>query len=173
MSTDTSLAHAVGRELAEELTQAMSRIRHCLDQLTDEQVWQRTSEDRNSIGNLMLHLAGNARQWIISGLGGAPDHRYRPAEFSHRDFILRTQLLAALQTTLDEAKAVLERTTPEEWLRPRRVQSYEVTGLGAAISSVAHFRGHTQEIIHITRDLLGERYRFAFVPKTSEQGAPV
>jgi hypothetical protein len=173
MSTNTNLAATVGRELAEELAQAMLRIRHCLDQLTDEQVRQRTSEDRNCIGNLLLHLAGNVRQWIISGVGGAADRRNRPAEFAHRDFVPKAQLLADLETTLDEATAVLQRTTTDDWLRVRRVQSFEVTGLGAAISSVAHFRGHTQEIIHMTRDFLGERYRFAFVPKTPEQGAPV
>jgi uncharacterized damage-inducible protein DinB len=173
MSTDTNLANTVGRELAEELSQAMSRIRHCVEQLSDEQVWQRTSEDRNSIANLLLHLAGNIRQWIIAGVGGAPDRRNRPAEFAHREFIPSEQLLATLQATVDEAKAVLERTTAEEWLRGRRIQGFEETGLGAAIGSVAHFRGHTQEITHIARDLLGERYRFAFVPKTPEQGAPV
>jgi hypothetical protein len=172
MHTDTDLASAVGRELAEELAQAMSRIRHCLDQLTEEQLWQRTSQDRNSVGNLLLHLSGNVRQWIISGVGGAPDRRNRPAEFSHRDSVPKAQLLAALQATVDEATAVLRRTTAQEWLRGRRVQGFEVTGLGAAISSVAHFRGHTQEIIHMTRSILGERYRFAFVPKTPEQGAP-
>ncbi len=173
MSTDTNLAHAVGRELAEELSQAMSRIGHCVEQLSDEQLWQRTSEERNSIANLMLHLAGNVRQWIIAGVGGAPDRRNRPAEFAHREHISREQLLAALQVTVDEARAVLEGTTAEEWVRVRRVQGYEETGLGAAISSVAHFRGHTQEITHVARDLLGERYRFAFVPRTPEQGAPV
>jgi uncharacterized damage-inducible protein DinB len=170
---NTNLAATVGRELAEELASAMSRIRHCVDQLSDEQLWQRTSEERNSIGNLLLHLAGNVRQWIISGVGGTPDRRNRPAEFAHRDFVPKAQLLTALQTTLDEASAVLQSTTTEDWLRARRVQSFDVTGLAAAISSVAHFRGHTQEIIHMTRDFLGERYRFAFVPKTPEQGAPV
>jgi hypothetical protein len=172
MTTNTNLAATVGRELAAELDSAMSRIRHCVDQLTDEQLWQRTSEDRNSIGNLLLHLGGNVRQWIVSGVGGAPDRRNRPAEFAHRDFIPGVQLLADLQATLDEATAVLEHTTEEEWQRVRRVQGFEVTGLGAAISSVAHFRGHTQEIIHIARDFLGGRYQFAFVPKSPEQGAP-
>jgi hypothetical protein len=173
MHTDTDLATAVGRELAEELSQAMTRIRHCLDQLTDEQIWQRTSQDRNSIGNLLLHLSGNVRQWIISGVGGAPDRRNRPAEFAHRDLVPMAQLLANLQATTAEAAAVLQRTAAPEWLRVRRVQGFEETGLGAAIGSVAHFRGHTQEIIHMTRDVLGERYQFAFVPKTPEQGAPV
>ena len=68
----------------QELTNAFDRIRHCLGQLSDEQVWQRESEAMNSIGNLILHLCGNVRQWIVSGIGGAKDVRQRPNEFSER-----------------------------------------------------------------------------------------
>ena len=35
------------------------------------------NEASNSIGNLILHLCGNARQWIIAGVGGAADTRQR------------------------------------------------------------------------------------------------
>jgi hypothetical protein len=61
--------------------------------------------------------------------------------------------------------------TPEDWMRIRRIQAHDVTGFAAALHSVAHFRGHTQEIIHMTRAQLGDRYRFAWVPATPEQGA--
>jgi hypothetical protein len=62
------LAMSVGKELGMAIGNALDRMRYCLDQLTDEQVWQRPAPDMNSIGNLLLHLAGNVRQWIISGL---------------------------------------------------------------------------------------------------------
>jgi hypothetical protein len=168
---DDILANAIGRELTAELSDALERIGHCLEQLTDAQVWHR-ADDRNSIGNLLLHLGGNVRQWIVSGLGGVADDRDRPAEFARRDLIPTTQLLADLRATCEQAKKVLTAMTAEQWLRGQRIQGFEVTGLGAAIGSVAHFRGHAQEIVHKTRDLLGERYRFAWVPATPEQGAP-
>jgi hypothetical protein len=168
---DKSLADALGRELGAELSDALERIRHCLEQLSEEQVWWREAEDRNSIGNLLLHLAGNVRQWIIAGLGGTPDERDRPAEFAERRHVSKVDLWAGLGSTVAQARAVLCARSAEDWLRVRRVQGFEVTGLGAAISSVAHFRGHTQEIVHLTRTLLGERYRFAWVPATAEQGA--
>jgi Protein of unknown function (DUF1572) len=169
---DTDLERAVGRELAHELTQALERIRHCLDQLTDEQVWRRPAEGMNSVGNLLLHLNGNVRQWIVSGLGGAPDDRDRLAEFAACGPIPKEELCDTLHATVEEAKAVLAAQAAADWLRVRRIQGFEVSGLGAAIDSVAHFRGHTQEIVHVTRTLLGERYRFAWTPTTPEQGAP-
>jgi uncharacterized damage-inducible protein DinB len=167
----SSLSETLSHELADELTQALGRIKHCLDQLTDAQVWQRPAEKMNSIGNLLLHLAGNVRQWIVSGVGGARDNRRRQAEFDERGPISRTDLWNKLQATIAEAIAALAKPDADEWQRVRRIQGFEVTGLGAAVHSVAHFRGHTQEIIHQTRTLLGDSYRFAFVPTTKEQGA--
>ena len=73
------------RALCDELAAALGRVAHCLGQLTDEQVWWRPGPDRNAIGNLVLHLAGNLNQLIGSGVGGRPDDRDRPAEFAARE----------------------------------------------------------------------------------------
>jgi hypothetical protein len=173
MTMSTSLAEALGRELHTELSDALARIGHCLEQLTDEQVWHRPAEGMYSIANLLLHLAGNIRQWLVAGLGGTQDTRDRPAEFAARGGVARAHLWADLQTAVAEAGAVLVAQSDADWLRVRGVQGFEVTGVGAAVNSVAHFRGHTQEIVHQTRALLGPRYRFAWVPASKEQGAAV
>jgi len=160
MIHEQQLAAAVGTEAARELRGAFNAMRHYLDQLTDEQLWQRAADDRNSIGNLMLHLSGNVRQWIVAGIGGAGDIRDRPAEFAERGPISKDVLLARLVEVIGEAEAVLAAVTPADLVRVRAIQGYEVTGLRAIFSSVTHFRGHTQEIVHMTRDFLGGAYRF-------------
>ena len=68
--TSDQLAAALSTAASGALTKAVQQITHCLDQLTDEQVWWRPSESMNSIGNLILHLCGNLRQWIVAGIGG-------------------------------------------------------------------------------------------------------
>jgi len=165
------LAGAVTAAASDELEKALDRVKHCLNQLTDKQVWQRESEAMNSIGNLILHLCGNLRQWIVAGLGGAADVRDRPAEFAERGPVPKVELLRALGTIVNEAKAVLGRLTARQLVEVRRIQGFDVTGLGAIFSSVPHFRGHTQEIIHMTRVQLGDAYQFAWTPTTPEQGA--
>jgi hypothetical protein len=155
------LAHSVTKEAANELRSALDRIKHCLNQLSDQQVWWRQSESMNSIGNLILHLCGNLRQWMGSGLGGAPDVRDRPKEFSERGPIARGELLRRLDEVVGQAEQALKQTSAAELLRHRVIQGYNVTGLGAIFSSIPHFRGHTQEIIHSTRSLLGDDYKFA------------
>jgi hypothetical protein len=170
--TADELAVAVGIEAAHELASALGKIKHCLGQLTDEQVWWRSGPSLNSIGNLVLHLCGNVRQWIVAGLGGAADGRNRPAEFSERGQIPKDELLRRLAAVVDEAGAVLARQTARQLLETRRIQGFAVTGLKAIFDSVPHFRGHTQEIISMTRLQLGDAYEFAWAPTTPEQGAP-
>ncbi len=59
------------------IEESVPRILKCLDLLSDEELWGRPNDEVVSLGNLVLHLCGNVRQWIISGLGGAPDDRVR------------------------------------------------------------------------------------------------
>ena len=168
---ERELAQAVGRDLGNELSRALDCIRHCLEQLTDDQVWQRPAKGMNSIGNLLLHLTGNVRQWLVAGLTGAPDVRNRPGEFGEHPCIPASRLRAGLLEAVADARAILAARSTHDWLGVRRIQGFDVTGLEAAVNSVAHFRGHTQEIIHITRSLLGDRYRFAWTPTKPEEGA--
>lgn len=170
--TAQELAAAVAAEAGHELADAWQRIRHCLDQLTDAQIWLRPSEAQNSIGNLLLHLQGNLRQWLVSGLGGAADVRHRPSEFSERGPIARAELVGRLGDVVREATAALARLSPEQLLQMHRIQGFDVSGLAAIFHSVPHFRGHAQEIVHMTRSQLGGAYRFAWKPQTAEQGAP-
>ena len=170
--TADALANAFGTQAGTELASALAKIKHCIDQLTNEQVWWRSDPSLNSIGNLILHLCGNVRQWIVAGLGDAADCRDRPAEFSERGPIPKDELIRKLDAVVNEAKTVLARQTAQQLLEARRIQEFDVTGLAAIFDSVPHFRGHTQEIIHMTRFQLGDGYRFQWKPMTPEQGHP-
>lgn len=170
--TAEDVAGTVAKEAGDELDDAVRKIRHCLKQLSDEQVWWRPAASMNSIANLVLHLCGNVRQWITAGVGDAEDNRDRPKEFSERGPMLKEELLRRLDAAVGEAKTALANTSTSALLKRVQIQSFDVTGIGAIIHSISHFRGHTQEIVHMTRCQLGEDYEFAFVPKTPEQGAP-
>jgi hypothetical protein len=152
-----------------QLTEGLAKIEHCLAQLTDEQLWWRPRPEMNSIANLIFHLAGNLRQWLVSGVGGARDVRDRPSEFSDRSGQPKADVLAKLKDVLRDCDAVLALLTPDELLASRRIQGFDVTVVKAIFDVVPHFRGHVQEIIHMTRAQLGDRYRFKFVPQGPEQ----
>lgn len=169
-------SEAVGQvyldEARRQLAKASAKIKHCLSQLTEEQVWWRPTEPQNSIANLILHLCGNVRQWIVSGLGGETDIRNRPQEFAERGPIPKEDLLRRLEDVLQQADAVVRTVSAQQLLESRRIQGFETTGLSAIFDTVAHFKGHTQEIICLTRMQLGDRYQFDWIPSTPEQGSP-
>jgi uncharacterized damage-inducible protein DinB len=137
----------------DKLQELAPRIEACLGQLSEDQVWARGQENENAVGNLVLHLCGNVRQWIISSLGGVPDHRQRSVEFAARDGKSRAQLVEQLRTTVAEAVAVI-RAVPVDQLSERRViQGYDESVLGVIYHVVEHFSMHTGQIIFITKML--------------------
>ncbi len=153
------------------LAEGLRKIEHCVRQLNEEQVWWRPKPQMNSVANLMLHLSGNLRQWITSGVGGARDIRNRPEEFADRSELPKGNILSMLRSTVREADEVMERLDPTRLTDGRRIQGFDTTVTAAIFDSISHFRGHTQEIIHMTREMLGEKYKFDFVPKGPEQEA--
>jgi uncharacterized damage-inducible protein DinB len=142
------------------LEQLLSRIRDCVNKLTPEQIWARGGESENAIGNLVLHLNGNVRQWIVSGVGGAPDTRWRDAEFDARGGVGTAELLDLLQTTVREAIAVIAQVTPERMTERVTIQKYDVTVMEAIFHVVEHFSQHTGQIIFATKMLTGEDLGF-------------
>jgi uncharacterized damage-inducible protein DinB len=136
---------------AEKLRQMAGRIETCLSGLAEEQIWARSSENENAIGNLVLHLSGNVRQWIVSGVGGRPDTRQRDAEFAARGGGSGAELAARLKEAVEEACGVLAGVTPQRLSERIVVQHYDVTVLEAIYHVVEHFSGHTGQIIFATK----------------------
>jgi uncharacterized damage-inducible protein DinB len=147
----------------------LPKIERCLERLTDKQIWWRPNEESNSIGNLVLHLCGNARQWIVSGVGGASDKRERDAEFAQREAIERGELLALLRTTLGEVDRVLENLAPDTLLERRAIQGSDVDVLEAVFHVTEHFSMHTGQIIMMTKMLTSTDLSFY----DFENGEPV
>ena len=131
----------------------LPKLERCLNALTDEQVWWRANPESNSIGNLCLHLAGNARQWIVSGLGGELNERARQQEFDERTMIPRSELLSSLRETLDDVDAVLARFELDRSLDEYEIQGTKVTALAAIFHVTEHFSMHTGQIILLTKML--------------------
>jgi uncharacterized damage-inducible protein DinB len=147
----------------------LPKIERCLEQLNDEQIWWRANKESNSIGNLVLHLCGNARQWIVCGLGSEPDTRTRDAEFAQRDTIARAELGRLLRSTLADVESVLRNLPPSTLLQKRTIQGSEVEVLEAIFHVTEHFSMHTGQIIMLTKILTATDLRFYGF----EDGAPV
>ncbi len=145
---------------SKKLDQLLSRIRDCVNKLEPDEIWARGHENENAIGNLVLHLSGNVGQWIISGIGGAPDTRERDTEFAARGGMETAELLGRLESAVKEAIVVIGRVTPERLSQRVVIQKYDLTVLEAIFHVVEHFAQHTGQIIFATKMLTGEDLGF-------------
>jgi len=134
----------------------LPRIETAVAGVTTEHVWWRANPQSNSIGNLILHLNGNVRQWIISGLGGEKDVRKRQREFAAQSGADVSDLLRELRTTVDGADRVLANVAPSILLERRRIQSYDVSVMQAIYAVVEHFSMHTGQIILLAKTFKGD-----------------
>lgn len=144
-----ALTNQVRVRLFEE---GVPRIKKCLAQLSAEEIWHRPNDNLVSIGNLVLHLCGNVRQWIVAGLGGKKDTRVRQVEFDTTVPISTEKLLADLGKVMEEVEEVLNEVSPEELLKSRKVQGiFEETGVSILVHVVEHFSYHVGQITRDTK----------------------
>jgi uncharacterized damage-inducible protein DinB len=141
---------------ADKLEQLHGRIQDCLARLTPEQIWTRNSENENAVGNLVLHLSGNVRQWIGSGVAGLPDHRQRDAEFDARGGKATGELVELLAARVTEASAIIREVSAARLTERITPQGHDVTVLEAIAHVVEHFSMHTGQIIFLTKMLTGQ-----------------
>lgn len=149
-------AGAFGRALIAEgkrrlFHDSMPRIRRCLGQLTEEEIWFRPNAETVSVGNLVLHLLGNVRQQILSGLCGAPDRRRRQTEFDETGPIPAEELLRRLDELMAEVDQALDRLDPLSLLTVRKVQGYDESGLSILVHVIEHFSYHVGQMTYFVK----------------------
>jgi uncharacterized damage-inducible protein DinB len=127
----------------------LPKLLHCLNAMTDDQIWWRPNEQSNSVGNLVLHLRGNLKQWIVASLGGQTFHRERDAEFETRARVPRVELISAIESAVTEVESVLLNFPTAQLLVPYPVQVYQVSALQAVYHVVEHFSYHLGQILYI------------------------
>ncbi len=136
------------RRLFEE---SIPRLRKCLQEVSEEDVWLRPNDQSNSIGNLVLHLCGNARQWIVTGLGKAPDIRQRNREFNERGPIAKKELLTLVDTLPPDIEKVLDDLTVADLVGVHPVQGFQESGVSILVHVIEHFSYHVGQIAYYVK----------------------
>ena len=157
------------RLLISELTARMrlwqDRALLCMDQLNDTQVWYRPNPQSNAVGNLVLHLVGNLRQWILGGIVDLPDTRDRPAEFSTASGHTKEELRSLLKETVEECCRAIDRMPVNRVTEKKRIQGEDTTIAAALVMAVSHLGLHVGQIQYIGKMLLGGAYQESWKPK--------
>ena len=141
----------------------LPKIQACLEILPKADLWWRPNDRSNSVGNLLLHLAGNLNQWIVAGVGSGEDHRKRDREFSANEGKDAVALFQELQQTVHQATQALEALNTNSLNQKVTIQGIEVTVLGAIYHAVEHFSMHVGQIIYITKLRTGTDLNFVTI----------
>jgi len=156
-SSSTKLSNAFIAEIKRRLFEEnIPRLKKCLAKLSDDQIWFRPNNASNSLGNLVLHLQGNVRQWVVSGLGKNPDVRERQQEFDERGPVPTTKMLADMDQLMREVDQILNKITHEDLLEVRNVQGYQESGLSILVHITEHFSYHVGQMTYIVKMLKDE-----------------
>ena len=155
---DNSVADNFLAFSARKMKLAQHEIARCLDQLSEEQMWHRGGDHENSIANLLLHLEGNIRQWILHGVDNQPDVRQRDDEFTLEPSTESAVARASFNATLDEAAEVIAALDPGRLLvviDPQPTGTWRhATILEAIYKVVSHLDHHTGQIILLTKQMV-------------------
>ena len=134
--------------------ESYARIYKCLSLITDEQLWFSPNLNVPPIGNQILHLAGNARQWVVSGLGGREDVRQRDSEFENQAGIRKSELVFVLENLKQNINETFEDLQTEDFYRKHSIQGFDNSTTGVLIHVIEHFSYHTGQISMLTKILV-------------------
>jgi uncharacterized damage-inducible protein DinB len=161
----TQLSALVTEEWKREVPEGhLPRVCDSLELLSDEEVWWRANDASNSVGNLVLHLCGNMRQWIVSGLGGMEFKRDRDREFSEKGPLERTELIEKISGAVRDSSRVIARLSEADLVKHYDIQGYAVTGYEAVIHVTTHFGYHAGQIIYVAKMKRGKDLGFTKLP---------
>lgn len=132
-------------------SESVPRLKKCLAQLSEEEIWHRPNANANSMGNLVLHLCGNARQWIVSGLGGVPDTRQRQGEFDEKGPVGSDKMLADLDALMAEIDTTLDQLQPGALLATYSIQGFTENGISVLVHVVEHFSYHVGQMTYYVK----------------------
>ena len=146
-----ALLNQIKDESVHHINLNLQRIGSCLDLVSEQEAWYRPNAHTNSIGNLVLHLCGNISQYILSGLGGAPDRRRRDDEFDYRGVISKDELFQKLTGIVEKATTIIKSLNEQQVTALYKIQSFEMTGTGILVHVTEHFSYHTGQVALIVK----------------------
>ena len=155
---DDAVAKAFVEFAIKRMELSERNLLRCVQKLSEEQLWARGGEWENSVANLLLHLEGNVRQWILHGIGGQPDVRERDTEFSLSASIPKAELVARFEATLAEARTLIAALTSERLLEvidPQPGSTWRHVKIVEAVMQVSgHLQEHLGQVVMRTKQLV-------------------
>jgi len=150
---------------ARYLEEYLEKIRRAVEPLDFEQIWWRPAAGSNSIGNLLLHLAGNLSLWLRRGLGGDDYRRHRAAEFAADRSHDAGAMIADLTAVVGRCRDILAALDGQPLDGQVAIQGYRCDVLGVVFHAAEHMSYHTGQILTLAKQLRGAGHGLELYPQ--------
>jgi hypothetical protein len=148
-----------------------AQIRAAVEPLTDEQIWWRPNETSNSIGNLIVHLAGSLNYYLGRNIGGIAFERDRAAEFAERRQLPKAEVMALFEEMVSRAERTFDGLTPERLSEPSPEPTMHEIVLEDLLNAAMHLSTHTGQIVWIAKMLAEGSVREVWIKSHRKEGA--
>jgi uncharacterized protein (TIGR03083 family) len=125
-------------------------IKAAAEPLSEADFWRKPLEPGNSVGHLVLHLAGNLNHFVGAQLGGTGYVRDREREFTEASPPSKAEALAGLDAAVATFRRVVDGLSAEALVGPHPEARFG-TVVGALAHLLAHFALHRGQISYIVR----------------------
>jgi len=156
--------------LAREFRKVKALADGAIAQLDDVQLNARLDPEANSVAMLMHHLAGNMQsRWtdFLTSDGEKPWRR-RDAEFEPPPGD-RTALQATWEAGWTTLFAALDGLADSDLTRTVTIRGEGQTVLAAIARQLAHYAGHSHQIVLLAKHLRGAEWRVLSIPRGQSQ----
>ncbi|MBT8191726.1 MAG: DUF1572 domain-containing protein [Bacteroidia bacterium] len=133
------------------IEESLFRVEKCLAMLSEEEIWESVNNNSNSIGVLLLHLEGNIRQYVLSGIGTEKDTRERDKEFAPNKKPQKTFLYNTLKETVLFSERIIQKLEFNELDEEKKVQGFDETVLSIIVHVIEHCSYHVGQITYMTK----------------------
>ena len=128
------------------LEEGQRMIHLAFAKIGEEQLWEIPFAKGLSLGNQLLHICGNMTQYTIASLSDQPDHREREKEFATKEGFTKAELLQQLDQTISLAISSINEASATQYNQLRKVQGFELSGVGVVMHAVEHLSYHVGQI---------------------------
>ena len=128
------------------LEEGQRMIHLAFAKIGEEQLWKIPVPKGLSLGNQLLHICGNMTQYAIASLSEHPDQREREKEFATKEGFTKAELLQRLDQTIAQAISSINQASATQYTQLRKVQGFELSGVGVVLHAVEHFSYHVGQI---------------------------
>jgi uncharacterized damage-inducible protein DinB len=150
-SIESTVLHGSRKRLTQDYP---LQVRTCLEALSDEQIWWRANEPSNAIGNLVIHLCGSNRYYLVHGIAGRDFARDRDAEFAERTRLPGSELRQRYDAMVAECADVLGALTDADLARETDRTGKAGTTFAQILLHVSHHNAvHMGQIVFATKML--------------------